>query len=104
VSRRADDSSGNTGSRARARRRSERRLRHLRELALAAAYTQASAEAAGVECLGDLDVNPFEQAARAVIDEHKRGRLTDADVASLGLREADDGSLWIRVGPPWGRG
>jgi hypothetical protein len=49
-------------------------------------------------------VNPFEQAARAVIDEHKRGRLTDADVASLGLREADDGSLWIRVGPPWGRG
>lgn len=92
------------GSRARRARRQERRLRHFRALTLAAACTQASAEAAGVEYLGELESNAFELAARSVLDEHRRGLLTDADLESLGLREGEDGSLWIRVGPRIGCG
>ena len=92
------------GSRARRARRQERRLRHLKDLALAATLTQALADEAGVEHLGEFEANPFEDAARAVVAERKSGRLTDADLQSLGIREADDGSLWIRVGPRIGHG
>jgi hypothetical protein len=104
VSRRADGS-GETGSRARAKRRSERRLPHLKALAIAAEETKLLMHVNGAEHVGELvDGSPFEVAARAVIADHERGKLNDADLESLGLREADDGSLWIRVGPPWGRG
>jgi hypothetical protein len=92
------------GSRARAARRSERRLRHLRDLARAATLTQALAEETGAERLGELETSPFEEAARAVVAEHKRGRLTDADLHSLGIRESDDGAIWIRVARSWGQG
>ena len=82
----------------------ERRRRHLRELAHAAIKTQVLAQEIGAERLDDLDINPFEEAARAVVAEHKRGRLTDADLVSLGIRESEDGAIWIRVAPSWGRG
>lgn len=92
-----------TGSRARARRRAERRLPHFRTLALAAADTKALAQEMGVERLGELETNPFEEAARQVLEERSRGRLTDADLDALGVRELD-GALWIKVGRAWGRG
>jgi hypothetical protein len=88
------------GARARRARRQERRRRHLVALGTAAVETMLAAHAAGVETLGELESerNVFEQAARRVIDEHHNGRLTAADLESLGLREDPEGGIWIRVG------
>jgi hypothetical protein len=83
----------------------ERRGRHLRELAHAAAETTILMYASGVERVGELEqASPFESAARAVFAEHERGRLTASDVEALGLRQDEDGGVWIRVGTAWGRG
>jgi hypothetical protein len=61
--------------------------------------------AQGAQYVGELDeTSPFEIAAHACFEAHKRGELTDADLESLGLREDDHGGVWIRVGRAWGRG
>ncbi len=94
-----------SGARARRQRRAERRLRHLRSLARAAAETTLDARLAGIETLGELEgESAFERAAREVLAAQERGELTASDVESLGLRMDADGGLWIRVGPAWGQG
>ena len=49
--------------------------------------------------LADLGVeNPFEEVAREIIEAHEHGKLTDAELRSLGIAE-HDGQVVIAVHP-----